>query len=166
VMNDRDRARPPACQRTSNGRRRSGLRRIAWIRTSNALMLANPLRPRRYASAHMTGSSGPSWPAEQAPGLGGHQEGQHDSWAGCARAQEPAATRSCQPAGYGHRRPRRVSATACVRAIHSTQIESVFDQFSTRECQVAHRTNGSAQAPLAACNLSASSAPPSEPQVC
>lgn len=33
--------------------------------------------------------------------------------------KKPAATGSCQPAGCGHRQPRRVSATACVRAIHS-----------------------------------------------
>jgi len=34
-MNDFDRLRPAACQRTSNGRRRPGRRRIAYTLTSN-----------------------------------------------------------------------------------------------------------------------------------
>ena len=58
-----------ACQRTSNGRRRSGLRRIAWIRTSNALMLDHPPQPPRHASAHMASSSSPRLTRRAGPRL-------------------------------------------------------------------------------------------------
>jgi hypothetical protein len=47
------------------------MRRIAWIRTSNAFMLVIPPRPPPYASAHMTGSSGPRLTRGAAPGIGG-----------------------------------------------------------------------------------------------
>jgi hypothetical protein len=80
-----------------------------------------PLGYARYASADMTGSSGPRLTREQARGLGGHQEGQRDYRTGL-RAQKhnkPAAAGSCQPAGYGHRKPQTVSTTACLSAIHS-----------------------------------------------
>ena len=53
------------------------------------------------------------------PRLGGHQEGQRDDRAGPAQNHnKPAAAGSCQPAGYGHRKPQTVSATACLSAIH------------------------------------------------
>jgi hypothetical protein len=39
-MNDLDRLRPAACQRTSNGRRRPARRRIAYTLTSNLFTVA------------------------------------------------------------------------------------------------------------------------------
>jgi hypothetical protein len=44
MMNDFDRARPAACQRTSNGRRRPARRRIAYTLTSNLFTDAPVLR--------------------------------------------------------------------------------------------------------------------------
>ena len=46
VMNDFDRPRPAACQRTSNGRRRPARRLIAYTLTSNLFTLAPCLAPR------------------------------------------------------------------------------------------------------------------------
>jgi hypothetical protein len=60
--------RPAACQRTSNGRRRSGLRRIVWIRTSKAFMVTSPSATPPRQRSHQGRAA--------VPGTGGRPAGQ------------------------------------------------------------------------------------------